>query len=719
MSVASFDKDRHHVGLGEDADDLFGLLIEGAYRRNLQPMPTPQAFGGTTDYLNNPVLARWTQEDFSGGSFNYQWGVDNKMFAYCTSMLPVLDAKTVRTVPPIVAESAKNDQSTILLSLVFGNTLVIVRPTVVQRYDLAARTWGADWAIPGSGTTPATTACYDRAEDNLYVWCNGKIQVLSLETFTPPSKNATCTISNATPAVVTLTAHGLAVDDRVFFSVSDGGALPTGLTAGVTYYVVAVPTADTLQVSDKKGGAPLGTTSAGSGTFTAWTKYAGATGTVPGRFEYVPPSDKNVTSLTGLIPGKAFLGAISDKNRLLTLQLPVDKGLDAQWTDVTRVPGRYRAHVTFNGVTYLLLADGFNATSVISFDGSNLLPITDFPYNFEGKCITAYGGRVYVAGSGRDLSGIQSYPELYEITGSTLRLIRTFTPEARDGGEVTPFANCTTIRSIAVHEGLLHLGFDGYGLMAYDLVTDSLYGSSRFQDTGVANAQIWALITGNQTLNVWVDSSVPGKRGLYRVAALGQDVDPYAGTLVTSDFGPQPEASKRWSTIHLVTRYGGVDIEYSTDGGTTYTNVAAEQTVEGSYIHTVADLTALPISKRIRFRFTFPRTSDSASYTELVAFTLGFLFLASGKKVWSFSVNGAERVQRAEVETTEVQAPSEIASKLVTWAEGRAPLIFRDLDGSLARVNITNFSDFKPVVGPLLDDRVSREGFYALTLTEV
>jgi len=71
-------------------------------------------------------------------------------------------------------------------------------------------------------------------------------------------------ITGITAATDTLTktAHGLAVD-QAFTYVSGTGF--TGLTAGVTYYVVAVPSADTFQVSGTIGGAAItvGTSTAG------------------------------------------------------------------------------------------------------------------------------------------------------------------------------------------------------------------------------------------------------------------------------------------------------------------------------------------------------------------------------------------------------------------------------------------------------------------------
>lgn len=78
---------------------------------------------------------------------------------------------------------------------------------------------------------------------------------------------ATVTITNASPGVVTWTAHGLPADTEVQFTTT--GSLPTGLTAGTSYYVSATGlTADTFQVSATVGGASINTSSAGSGVHT-------------------------------------------------------------------------------------------------------------------------------------------------------------------------------------------------------------------------------------------------------------------------------------------------------------------------------------------------------------------------------------------------------------------------------------------------------------------
>jgi len=77
----------------------------------------------------------------------------------------------------------------------------------------------------------------------------------------------TCTISNATPAVVTANGHGFSDGDTVIFSST--GSLPAGLVVNTVYYVKYVDV-NTFQLSLNKGGTSINTTSAGSGVHTVY-----------------------------------------------------------------------------------------------------------------------------------------------------------------------------------------------------------------------------------------------------------------------------------------------------------------------------------------------------------------------------------------------------------------------------------------------------------------
>lgn len=78
--------------------------------------------------------------------------------------------------------------------------------------------------------------------------------------------SATVTMTVASPCLVTWTANGLPNGTPVVLATT--GALPTGLTAGVIYYIVN-RTVNAFNLSPTIGGAPIVTTGSQSGTHTA------------------------------------------------------------------------------------------------------------------------------------------------------------------------------------------------------------------------------------------------------------------------------------------------------------------------------------------------------------------------------------------------------------------------------------------------------------------
>ena len=77
------------------------------------------------------------------------------------------------------------------------------------------------------------------------------------------STTSTVTITIATPGVVTWSSHGLSTGTPVFFTTT--GALPTGITASTTYYVIFV-TDSTFQIATSVANALAGTAVNTSGT---------------------------------------------------------------------------------------------------------------------------------------------------------------------------------------------------------------------------------------------------------------------------------------------------------------------------------------------------------------------------------------------------------------------------------------------------------------------
>ncbi len=121
-----------------------------------------------------------------------------------------------------------------------------------------------------SGTSYILSGC----DDNLQIYN------FTTEAWEDLIQMADVTITIATPGVVTLADHNLVADDTVKFSTT--GALPTGIIAGVTYYVIAAGlTSSTFRFSTTLGGAAVNTSGTQSGiqslqtfhTFTAEAEF--------------------------------------------------------------------------------------------------------------------------------------------------------------------------------------------------------------------------------------------------------------------------------------------------------------------------------------------------------------------------------------------------------------------------------------------------------------
>lgn len=74
------------------------------------------------------------------------------------------------------------------------------------------------------------------------------------------------TVTIASPGVFTLVGHGLAVGTPIQFATT--GALPTGLAAATTYFIKTAPTADTFTVAATPEGTAINTSGGQSGTHT-------------------------------------------------------------------------------------------------------------------------------------------------------------------------------------------------------------------------------------------------------------------------------------------------------------------------------------------------------------------------------------------------------------------------------------------------------------------
>jgi hypothetical protein len=110
-------------------------------------------------------------------------------------------------------------------------------------------------------------------------------RVLQFQDYTDPNGQQTCTISIASPALITATAHGQLAGYIVRFAST--GTLPVGLTAGVKYYILdSGLTTNTFRVSLTKNGTAVTTTAPGSGTL-SFTPAGLARTTLRENYDYV------------------------------------------------------------------------------------------------------------------------------------------------------------------------------------------------------------------------------------------------------------------------------------------------------------------------------------------------------------------------------------------------------------------------------------------------
>lgn len=103
--------------------------------------------------------------------------------------------------------------------------------------------------------------------DELYLrTINNKVWHVTEDAMSDDITTSVVTITIASPGVVTLATNGFQNGDPVVLSTT--GALPTGLVAGTTYYVVSVAT-NTFSLAATVGGTPINTSGAQSGVHTA------------------------------------------------------------------------------------------------------------------------------------------------------------------------------------------------------------------------------------------------------------------------------------------------------------------------------------------------------------------------------------------------------------------------------------------------------------------
>lgn len=646
MPLNPFDADKHHVALG--AGTPYGWTLENAYSKFMQ-RETPasgQDFGGTLDLIasDKPEVSRWTQDEFTGGTFQYRFDKDAAMFADCIGYTPAQQSRSLVTVPPVFFKKAFNvaaqSNPAGRTNVTHPNAMFTVAGSVFVCFEHGILRYltGTDVLVWGNTDIDSNRwyvdAEYDRNEQCIYVLVNriatgSKPYILRIDPETLLLwGSANQRFDNAPPKVVNSKAYGFQVNDQ-------------HLVMGI-----------------------------------GWRLYT------------CDPPEK---------PSDA-----SD--------LPV-------WTHIGRLPGRWVDSVPYNGMTYILTATADSKTQIVAFDGTYILPIANLAFNFTGRCMTVYGGRVYIGGSGTDIGGNARYAELHELTGASTRLVRTFAPESYQSRVSFP----TELWDLTVAEGLLWWSEKNVRLWTYDLTGDAFFGSSPIQHP---NVNFYRQVVGRERLWLWGShDAIAAQHGLYRIPIAGDTVAAYTPHVVTSDFLNDFALDKRWHEIVVLSRYyASSQVDYSTDGGATWTALSGGGLVSVGDLHYLTyDLSALPASKVIRFRIHQAMGTNVTTFGELMGFTASFTLTSPDgglKHGWNLMINGAENVE-ARDGTSQYQDVDAMKATLWGWAETQANLTYRDLGGASYTVKMQDFVEQQPIIGPNVTDGNGPECYFAVTLLEV
>lgn len=188
--------------------------------------------------------------------------------AGATIQLYTLDEFLNRSTTPVITQS-QTEEENFGMAIILHDDSNLVTGGSSQGYLTAA-----------ADSTAVSDTFYPRRLSAIEI-NETKSALLTVNTFKAASiigGVATVTMTIATPAVVSLTAHNLTAGSAVIFQTT--GALPTGVTSGTTYYVIAAGlTADAFEFSASIGGAAINTSGSQSGTHRAMN---------PGYFILVP-----------------------------------------------------------------------------------------------------------------------------------------------------------------------------------------------------------------------------------------------------------------------------------------------------------------------------------------------------------------------------------------------------------------------------------------------
>lgn len=220
-------------------------------------------------------------------------------------------------------------------------------PSAAEKTALTALTSMSGAILPYAGRTAPTG----------FLLCDGSAvgRAAYAALFAAIAPSATFTVTIASPAVFSATAHGLVAGDKIHFTTT--GALPTGLSTNTDYYVIAAGlTANAFEVSATRGGSAVNTSGTQSGTHTF---YASNYGKGDGSTTFNLPDFRGMTpfgykaSDTNFDALNAPSVYVGEKTHVLTTtELASHAHTFATYDNTSSSPFQQPASSTWNGVSH-------------------------------------------------------------------------------------------------------------------------------------------------------------------------------------------------------------------------------------------------------------------------------------------------------------------------------------------------------------------------------
>ena len=350
---------------------------------------------------------------------------------------------------------------------------------------------------------------------------------------------------------------------------------------------------------------------------------------------------------------------------------------------------------------------------------SGVIPWVGVPYLFQGQSLTSYAGRLYLGGASWDVTGKRYYAELYEITGTQFRRLRTYYPSS----QVNPDATMTAIHSSLVAEGnLFFANWQKNCVEMYSFEEDAFFSTFAMpSDAGTVRPHL-ALTTGIAMMILGVDGS--GGGGLYYVPKTRFAQMLYWPRVESSEFAFEPSIDKRFVEVQATTRYTVPWLRYSVNGSPTWTYMSPTEVTQAADGYTFVSRFVLPTSavgRTFRWRIDmnpldpYDDMFGATDYywRELVQVAVGYLPLPNTLFQFDFAVTLAETILQLD-QTEATTNPVLDLQTLWAFYEQGTLLDFRERGDATRTVQIQNMHEIEAVASD-----PPRECVVSLHLVEV